>query len=199
MFRRVTVIRNGKQSHIMAKSGPKKKPGERYPSGDLKPAAAEKLALEVGKWQRMKMGATEANWRDQEWSSPLGQLRMRAKVANADAEGLSQEQYLALKRYVMARHRHRMAQGYPPESPKSIAGELVAGGGGSGPDMDDEAVYALRRDYNGARSALLEYAGRGVEYTNVCDDLARDDETAINRLGVAREAANILRRWWGMA
>ena len=183
----------------MAKTGPKKKPGARYPSGDLRPEAQEKLAMEVARWQRMKLGATEENWRDQEWSSPLGQLRMRAKVANSDAEGLSQEQYLALRRYVHARHQNRMAQGYPPESPKSIAGELVGGmSGGSGFEYDDEEAFRRAREYNGAKSALLDFASQGVEFIRVCEGLATDADWTLNHVGTARQAANVLCRHWGM-
>lgn len=149
--------------------------------------------------QRVKMwGATLDNANDQHWTCPLGQWRMQAKVARCDGEGLSAVQYEALKRYITVRHLDRVARGMPSEMPKSISGEMVSGSGGIGYEYDDEEVYRRSREYNGARSALLEYAGRGVEYVRVVESLARDEAQERKALGIAREAANVLARYWGM-
>jgi hypothetical protein len=202
--RRVCVIRNGKQDYIMAKAGRKPKPNvERNGRGRIAyghdretPEQAQAVVIS----QRMRLwGATLINAKDQHWSSPLGQMRMQALVSRDDAEGLSAVQYEALKRYIMARHHHRVAQGYGSEHPKSISGEMVAGGGGFGADLDDAVVFERARNYNGARSALLGFAGRGVEYVRTVESLARDEAQERGALGIAREAANILVRHWGMA
>lgn len=203
--RRVIVIRNGTEGYIMARAGRKPKPGvERNDRGRIAygfdretPEQIQSVAIS----QRIRLwGATVINAKDQHWSSPLGQMRMQALVSRDDGEGLSSIQYEALKRYIMARHLHRIAQGYGSEHPKSISGEMVGGGsGGSGIDLDDDTVYERARNYNGAKSALLGFAGRGVEYVRTVESLARDEQQERGALGVAREAANILVRHWGMA
>ena len=75
---------------------------------------------------------------------------------------------------------------------------MVSGSGGIGFEYDDDEVFRRMREYNGARSALLEYAGRGVEYVRVVEGLARDETQAPHKMGTAREAANILVRYFGM-
>ena len=190
----------------MARSGRKRKPNvTRYPSGRIAKAdrgdngetAAQIRAVAIS--QRVRhFGASPDNATDQLWACPLGQWRMWAKAALDDSHGLSDIQYEALKRYILTRHRHRIAQGYSREHPKSISGEMVAGSGGIGYEHDDDEVFRRAREYNGARSALLEYAGRGVEYVRVVEALARDELQPPRNLGVAREAANILARHFGM-
>ena len=199
-------VTEAQQENHMARAGRKRKENvERYPGGRIAKAdrgdAGETVAQikATAVSQRIRMwGATLENANDQHWTCPLGQWRMQAKVSRDDAQGLSAVQYEALKRYILTRHRHRIAQGYPAEAPKSISGEMVAGSGGIGYEHDDEEVFRRSRDYNGAKSALLEYAGRGVEYVRIVESLARDEQQDRHALGTAREAANILAKWWGM-
>jgi hypothetical protein len=205
-MRRVETIINGKKGYLMAQAGRKRKTDvERYPGGrivkadrgDTGETVAQIKAIAIS--QRVKMwGASLDNANDQHWSCPLGQWRMQAKVTSDDSQGLSAVQYEAIKRYVKARHLNRVAQGYGNEHPKSISGEMVSGSGGIGFEYDDDEVFRRARDYNGARSALLEYAGRGVEYVRVVESLARDESQHPHNLGTAREAANILVRYFGM-
>jgi hypothetical protein len=205
-MRRVIVITNGKESCIMARAGRKRKTDvERYPGGRIVKAdrgdngeTVEQIKSTVIA-QRVKMwGATIEDASDQQWVCPLGQWRMQAKQARDDSQGLSAVQYEAIKRYVTVRHLNRVAQGYGTEHPKSISGEMVSGSGGIGFEYDDDEVFRRAREYNGARSALLEYAGRGVEYVRVVESLARDESQHPHNLGTAREAANILVRYFGM-
>jgi hypothetical protein len=205
-MRRVETVINGRKGYIMAQAGRKRKTDvERYPGGRIAKAdrgdtgeTVEQIKSTVVA-QRVKMwGASLENASDQQWACPLGQWRMQAKQARDDSQGLSAVQYEAIKRYVTVRHLNRVAQGYGTEHPKSISGEMVSGSGGIGFEYDDDEVFRRMRDYNGARSALLEYAGRGVEYVRVVEGLARDETQHPHRLGTAREAANILVRYFGM-
>jgi len=205
-MRRVETIINGKKGYIMAQAGRKRKTDvERYPGGRIAKAdrgdtgeTVEQIKSTVVA-QRVKMwGASLENASDQQWACPLGQWRMQAKQARDDSQGLSAVQYEAIKRYVTVRHLNRVAQGYGNEHPKSISGEMVSGSGGIGFEYDDDEVFRRMREYNGARSALLEYAGRGVEYVRVVEGLARDETQHPHKLGTAREAANILVRYFGM-
>jgi hypothetical protein len=205
-MRAVIVIRNGKKGYLMAQAGRKRKTDvERMPGGRIAKAdrgdngeTVDQIKSTVVA-QRVKMwGATLDNASDQQWVCPLGQWRMQAKQARDDSQGLSAVQYEAIKRYVTVRHLNRVAQGYGTEHPKSISGEMVSGSGGIGFEYDDDEVFRRMREYNGARSALLEYAGRGVEYVRVVEGLARDETQAPRNLGTAREAANILVRYFGM-
>jgi len=205
-MRRVETVINGKKGYLMAQAGRKRKTDvERYPGGRIAKAdrgdtgeTVEQIKA-VAVNQRVKMwGASLENASDQQWACPLGQWRMQAKQARDDSQGLSAVQYEAIKRYVTVRHLNRVAQGYGTEHPKSISGEMVSGSGGIGFEYDDDEVFRRMRDYNGARSALLEYAGRGVEYVRVVEGLARDETQHPHKLGTAREAANILVRYFGM-
>jgi hypothetical protein len=205
-MRRVETVINGRKGYIMAQAGRKRKTDvERYPGGRIAKAdrgdtgeTVEQIKSTVVA-QRVKMwGASLENASDQQWACPLGQWRMQAKQARDDSQGLSAVQYEAIKRYVTVRHLNRVAQGYGTEHPKSISGEMVSGSGGIGFEYDDDEVFRRMRDYNGARSALLEYAGRGVEYVRVVEGLARDETQHPHKLGTAREAANILVRYFGM-
>lgn len=187
----------------MARAGRKRKPDvDRYPGGRIAKAdrgdTVEQIKSTVVQ-QRIKMwGATLENASDQQWVCPLGQWRMQAKTTRDDSQGLSATQYEAIKRYITIRHLHRVAQGYGAENPKSISGEMVSGSGGIGYEYDDDEVFRRMRDYNGAKSALLEYAGRGVEYVRIVEALACDKPQEPRSLGTAREAANILARYFGM-
>jgi len=205
-MRRVETVINGKKGYIMAQAGRKRKTDvERYPGGRIAKAdrgdngeTVDQIKSTVVA-QRVKMwGASLENASDQQWACPLGQWRMQAKQARDDSQGLSAVQYEAIKRYVTVRHLNRVAQGYGTEHPKSISGEMVSGSGGIGFEYDDDEVFRRMREYNGARSALLEYAGRGVEYVRVVEGLARDETQHPHKLGTAREAANILVRYFGM-
>ena len=187
----------------MAQAGRKRKTDvERYPGGRIVKADRGETVDQIKSTviaQRVKMwGATLDDASDQHWACPLGQWRMQAKQARDDSQGLSAVQYEAIKRYVTVRHLNRVAQGYGTEHPKSISGEMVSGSGGIGFEYDDDEVFRRAREYNGARSALLEYAGRGVEYVRVVEGLARDEVQHPHKLGTAREAANILVRYFGM-
>jgi len=205
-MRCVIVIRNGRKGYLMAQAGRKRKTDvERYPGGrivkadrgDTGETVAQIKAVAIN--QRIRLwGASLENANHQEWSCPLGQWRMQAMVTKDDSQGLSAVQYEAIKAYIKARHLNRVAQGYGNEHPKSISGEMVSGSGGIGFEYDDEEVFRRSRNYNGARSALLEYAGRGVEYVRVVESLARDENQHPHNLGTAREAANILVRYFGM-
>jgi hypothetical protein len=205
-MRRVETVINGKKGYIMAQAGRKRKTDvERYPGGRIAKADRGDTGETVDQIkstvvaQRVKMwGASLENASDQQWACPLGQWRMQAKQARDDSQGLSAVQYEAIKRYVTVRHLNRVAQGYGTEHPKSISGEMVSGSGGIGFEYDDDEVFKRLREYNGARSALLEYAGRGVEYVRVVEGLARDETQHPHKLGTAREAANILVRYFGM-
>jgi hypothetical protein len=202
-MRRVETVINGKKGYIMAQAGRKRKTDvERYPGGRIAKADRGETVEQIKSTviaQRVKMwGATIENASDQQWVCPLGQWRMQAKQARDDSQGLSAVQYEAIKRYVTVRHLNRVAQGYGTEHPKSISGEMVSGSGGIGFEYDDDEVFRRAREYNGARSALLEYAGRGVEYVRVVEGLARDETQHPHKLGTAREAANILVRYFGM-
>jgi hypothetical protein len=205
-MRRVETIINGKRGFLMAQAGRKRKTDvSRYPGGRIAKAdrgdtgeTVEQIKSTVIA-QRVKMwGATIEDASDQHWTCPLGQWRMQAKQARDDSQGLSAVQYEAIKRYVTVRHLNRVSQGYGTEHPKSISGEMVSGSGGIGFEYDDDEVFRRMREYNGARSALLEYAGRGVEYVRVIEGLARDETQHPHNLGTAREAANILVRYFGM-
>jgi hypothetical protein len=205
-MRVVETIINGKKGYLMAQAGRKRKTDvERYPGGRIAKAdrgdrgeTVEQIKA-VAVNQRIKMwGASLENANHQEWCCPLGQWRMQAMVPKDDSQGLSAVQYEAIKQYVKVRHLNRVAQGYGTEHPKSISGEMVSGSGGIGFEYDDDEVFRRMREYNGARSALLEYAGRGVEYVRVVEGLARDETQHPHSLGTAREAANILVRYFGM-
>ena len=190
----------------MARAGRKRKENvERYPGGRIVMAdrgdggetVAQIRATAVS--QRVRMwGASLESANDQLWECPLGRWRMQAKVARDDSAGLSDVQYRALREYILARYLNRVAQGFPAEMPKSISGEMVSGSGGSGREYEDDEVFRRRRNYNGAKSVLLEYAGRGVEYVRVVESLSRDEDQHPHSLGTAREAANILVRYYGM-
>ena len=202
-MRRVETVINGKKGYLMAQAGRKRKTDvERYPGGRIAKVDRGETVEQIKSTviaQRVKMwGATLDDASDQHWTCPLGQWRMQAKQARDDSQGLSAVQYEAIKRYVTVRHLNRVAQGYGTEHPKSISGEMVSGSGGIGFEYDDDEVFRRAREYNGARSALLEYAGRGVEYVRVVEGLARDETQHPHKLGTAREAANILVRYFGM-
>jgi len=205
-MRRVETIINGRKGYIMAQAGRKRKTDvERYPGGRIAKAdrgdngeTVEQIKSTVVAQRIKHLGATSENASDQQWESPLGQWRMQAWVARCDSEGISAIQYEALKRYITVRHLSRVADGYGNENPKSISGELISGSGGIGFEYDDEEVFRRRREFNGARRALLDYAGRGVEYVRVVDSLAQDKKQHPHNLGTAREAANILVRYFGM-
>ena len=202
-MRRVETVINGRKGYIMAQAGRKRKTDvERYPGGRIAKVDRGETVEQIKSTviaQRVKMwGATLDDASDQHWTCPLGQWRMQAKQARDDSQGLSAVQYEAIKRYVTVRHLNRVAQGYGNEHPKSISGEMVSGSGGIGFEYDNDEVFRRLREYNGARSALLEYAGRGVEYVRVVEGLARDETQHPHKLGTAREAANILVRYFGM-
>jgi hypothetical protein len=175
-------------------------PKHRYPSGQIVEAETSPIketvdqVLSLVKWQREKFGASAENYRDQKWSTPLGKLRLWAIEGKSDSFGLSERQYAAVVEYVRDRHLSRWAEGFGPEHPKSLSiGDLGGRSLSDGPD--DETVYRLRSKHNSAKSALLEYAGRGVAWVKIMDDLATDRHTDSDwkpLIGEARSAANIL-------
>lgn len=177
-------------------------PKHRYPSGDHIIAQREPRretpheARSVVRAQREKLGATEKTYTDQKWESPLGLMRQWAVDARSISFGLSMEQHAALIEYVRGRHLARWAKGYGPEHPKSLGIDTI-GGKSLAEDPDDETITRLTRAHNGARSAILEYQGRGVEWLKLLDKLARDEHGEAYwkpLLGEVRSAANILVR-----
>ncbi len=204
-MRRVQLIINGKrQADIMAKAGRKPRQNvNRYPhDGSIVRAERGETEAEVmatAMMQRLKAGATPDNFRAHEWECPLGQLRMRAKVANDDGEGLSAKQYDAIKRYILARHIYRASQGFPVEHPKSIAAELVSKGiDVSRAPEDDETTMRKRAAYASARSALLADPSRGAGWCRLVDAMATDMHIGRGELGELRMAANVLARHFGL-
>jgi hypothetical protein len=194
----------------MAKAGRKRKitTQGRMPSGRLAMAdrgggeLAEQVRAVVISQRERRYGATAANANDQRWSSPIGVMRMWA-IRSRDADGLSDTQERALTRYALVRARHRAAQGYPADNPRSISDVMVAGGGISGAEVDDEEAIRRAAEYNSAKSALLGFASAGVQFVQVCELLAKDRPEAISEIasimGTARQAANVLVHHWGMA
>ena len=180
-------------------------PKPRYPSGDHIEAVREprketmEQILSVARSQRMKAGATADNYRAHEWGSVVGKLRAWAVTAKQDSEGLSRQQYDALTAYILARHRARVAAGYPPETTRSPSIEMVSFGIPLTSELSDEEVHRLERAWNGAKSALLEYMGRGTQWITLLEKLARDEGTDDfwrSSLGEVRSAANILVRYY---
>lgn len=180
-------------------------PPYRYPSGDRvegeRSARKETVeqVLSVARWQREKLGATQDNYRAHEWGSALGRMRAWAVIAKADSEGLSRQQYDALTSFVVARHRARSAMGYPSETTRSPSVEMVSFGLPSAVDVDEDAAVRLERAYNGAKSALLDYADRGAAWVALLERLARDecgDDFWRSALGEVRSAANVLVRYY---
>lgn len=179
-------------------------PIPRYPCGKVhkdhaKPReeTAEQV-LSLARWQREKLGATAETFRAQGWESPLGQMRLWAILADP-GHGLSQHQHMALQRYIQERHLSRWAMGLGPEHPKSIAMEMVAQGLSLKDDPDEETVMKLRRNHNAAKSVLLQYQDRGVQWVSMLDKLARDEgDHPFWRaaLGEVRGAANVLVRFY---
>jgi hypothetical protein len=163
---------------------------------------AEQVRAVVISQRERRYGATPANANDQRWSSAIGIMRMWAIRSRCDGDGLSDVQERALTRYALVRARHRAAQGYPADSPRSISDVMVAGGGISGAEVDDEEAMRRASEYNSAKSALLGFASAGVQFVQVCELLAKDKPEAIEHIagimGTSRQAANVLVRHWGM-
>lgn len=208
---RVIVIRNGKVEYM---ARPRKK-GERDASGRLKKAFrgdGETVAQirQTAVLQRIKFyGANENNAEDQLWEDPIGRMRRMAISAGHDSEGLSDKQYQALRLYVHNWKALRYVTGLTDSRPACVLADIVASGikirTTGDPDMrqfDREDVNRRAREVNSAKSALLAFAGRGVEYTETLDSLCRDKmpkNIPLGRvLGTVREAANILARHYGM-
>lgn len=186
-------------------------PPRRYPSGEIvkeqqKPREtdAEKLALAL--WQRSKLGATQDNFLDQRWGDPLGLMRLWATEAFESSEGLSQMQFDAVKLYCVGLGRSRWAQGYEVRTPRCVGFDMVSTGSyPSSFEPDEETIAELRAAHNSARSALLEYQGRGVAWLRLLDqignserDKPEDEPYWRSMLGEVRSAANVLARHYGM-
>lgn len=172
----------------------------RYPSGEIvkaeqKPRETEEQILGIAKWQRTRhLGATEQDYRDQKWSGPLGWMRQWAVQGKDDSLGLSALQYDALTIYIKERTRSYKAQGFKAPFPKSISMEMVASGFESGPSLDDEEIYKLRRVHNAAKSRLLEYPD-GPVWVRLIEKLCRDEGEGhewLRDVGTIRQAANVL-------
>lgn len=180
-------------------------PPYRYPSGQIIEAdttprkETPEEAMAIARWQREKLGATPENFRAHEWGSWVGRMRAWAVIAQSDSEGLSRPQYDALTAFINARHRARMAQGYPADTTRSPSVEMVSFGIPLGMEMDEEEVMRLVRAWNGAKSALLEYLDRGKAWIQLLEKLAReegDEPLWRASLGEVRSAANVLVRYY---
>lgn len=182
-------------------------PARRHPSGQIIDAdtAPKKETMEqilsVAKWQRERLGATEDNYRAQEWGSNLGQMRAWAITSHSASEGLSRQQHSALETYIIDRHRARLAEGFPRDTTKAMAIDDTPMGGYSEERLSDDDVYRLRAIHNSARSALLQHAGAGTQWVKLVDMLARDENSPEYwrmMLGEVRSAANVLVRHYGL-
>lgn len=186
-------------------------PKRRYPSGqiveaDTTPRITEAQKWEVALFQRMKLGATLDNFRDQLWSYPLGMMRQWAIDAKCDAEGISAIQFSAINRYVTLRNRYLRASEAPRENAASPSMIMVSSGSIKGSyESDEDQDVKDEREYAGARSAVLSYGQSGVEWVSVLGQIARDEDSGHenqdiwrSRLPAVRCAANVLARHFGM-
>ena len=187
-------------------------PPHRYPSGDRieeirQPRKeTEEQLLSVAFFQRGRLGATMKDVRDAIWTrDPLYMMRRWSLIANTDSEGLSRIQFEALKLFMAARGKAHWAQGFKPAFPVCVMWDVAFGGFSMSDPLDDERVIELRREYNGARSLLLEYAGRGVEWCRLLDSLSMSEKAGADHEGYwrrmlpeVRSAANVLVRHYGL-
>jgi len=186
-------------------------PKHRYPSGEIVKDQQEPKETEADKWglalfQRSKLGATKDNFKDQRWGDPLGLMRLWATEAFNSSEGLSRVQFDAIKLYCAGRGRSHWAQGFEVRTPRCVGFDMVSYGGRPASfEPDEETIAELRSAHNAARSALLEYQGRGVAWLKLLDQLANserdkpeDERHWRTMLGEVRSAANVLARHYGM-
>ena len=188
---------------------------DRYPGGKIKPEHAEPRKeteaeiLGAALFQRAKLGATLEDVKDSTWTEdPLYMMRRWAWLAKMDSEGLSADQFAALKLYCAARGRAYRAQGLPAGFPACVMRDMASEGPAAWNDnhiMDDERVYELRREFNAARAALLEHADRGVNWVRLLDSLAKSEKAGFENeyhwrkmLPEIRSAANVLVRYYGL-
>lgn len=153
---------------------------------------APKNVMDVVKAQRMALGANDNNWRAQEWESELGRLWR--------SDEIDETQYSAIKQAIAIRHRFRITQGYPAESLKCIAGELVTGGGMGviGFEPDEEWAIKCRRANADMMAIFAEFQGRGVQWVRAITKMALNEPLVPPEVGYLREAANVLARRWRM-
>lgn len=178
-------------------------PKRRYPSGQIteadttpKPRETPEQLMALARAIRIQNGATEENYRDQRHESPLGKLRLLAVHSQCDCEGLSEQQFSAIKDYIRVRHRYRTTQGFPRETPKALELEMVFGGVSSH-IVSDEEVGKASQAYTNARSALLQ-SPSGPLWCRLMDGLATDEARDwVSVLGEVRMAANTLARHFG--
>lgn len=180
---------------------PRKTGKQRYKDGSIVKAQREPIetegdVLSVVRWQRERMGATARNYRDQRFDDPLGWMRLWAVEGNDASLGLSEQQYQALALYIKRRSLSRRAEGFGPEHIKAMNIGAVGGQSLSVPPSDD-LVMRLRKAHSNDNAALMEYAGAGVDFVGLLEDLALGKWHAgywRGQLGNVRMAGNVLAR-----
>ena len=110
---------------------------------------------------------------------------------------IDRDQFAAGEKYTTLAIRHmRDISGTLPRFP-SVMADNTASGLSTSPDMDDDQIFALRRDWEDAMRALndagdLHNAVRAL--TGVCV-MDRDIDT-VPELGTLRTSLNVLHRLW---
>lgn len=87
----------------------------------------------------------------------LGRLLLRHNAGD-HAFGISREQHDTGERWASLVRRHAALMGYSLGSPKSVSFVMVGGGRSVAPDVDDEVVLAVRRQWSDAYNALTSVA-----------------------------------------
>lgn len=186
-------------------------PKHRYPSGEIvkdmqepRKETAEQVRAVVRN-QRMKRGATQDNYTDQRWGDPLGMMRLWATDAFAASEGLSRQQFDAIKLYCVVRGKAMWAEGWNHKFPRCVGFDLVVSGFSFSREPEHDEIVALKAEYESARSSLREYQHRGVQWLRFVDQLANsehdrpeDERYWRSALGEVRSAANVLARHFGL-
>jgi hypothetical protein len=121
------------------KPGPKLLDGERYPSGDLKPAETEREAMSVVLLQRKQMGVPEKLWRDQKAGSTLGRMCLANKITEIEYEGG--------QHYADVTEAYYRAIGCPSPNPRAQDLTRLQGKSHEG-DVSEDRQAQMRRAVN---------------------------------------------------
>ncbi len=142
-----------------SRKGRKRHPGERYPSGDLKPAAMPMtLTRQIAAYARLV--------RDKRLNTALGHLRLHDELTDAQVE--------AGQRFGVLVGQHDRVQGLPARSAASPSYERGYGIAIAAIPEDPETVARVRQRYEAARACLPTRALSVV--LSVClDDHIPDD------------------------
>lgn len=118
----------------------------------------------------------------------LGRLRL--------ADQLSPEQFGAGERYTRLAVRHmRDVTGTLPRLPSAAADE-IAGGLPCLADMDDDAIFALRREWGDAMRALADTWEQQACVSALASVCIMDRDPTHDQLGSLRLGLNALERLW---